>query len=194
MVLVLNSVLKYSDQTLYLVEEEHVSRAEHSFSRIVCWCFLSFHVSPILCSWIKYEFKNQEKGESWVTVIPTKNINTKQHHSLEEGHDIYRKNWKLVITMTQDADPSHHTTALSKGQVSPCFVWACMSLYSKSHQFALPYWTVPAGGKGGAPFKPSEIPSTFRSASVFGINSAFGLLAASSFLQNKPITNYIPIR
>jgi len=51
----------------------------------------SFHVSPILYSWVKYEFKNQEKGGSWVTVIPTKHINTKQHQSLEEGHDSYRK-------------------------------------------------------------------------------------------------------
>jgi len=51
----------------------------------------SFHVSPILYSWVKYESQNQEKGGSWVTVIPTKNINTKQHHSLKEGHDSYRK-------------------------------------------------------------------------------------------------------
>jgi len=163
------------------------------FSDIVCWCVLFLSRFTNLNSQVKYEFQNQEKGGSWVTVIPTKNINTKQHHSLEEGHDSYRKKWKLLIMMTQDADPSHHSTVLSKGQVSPFFVWACILLYSETRLFALPYWPVPAGGKGGAPFKPSEIPSTFRSASVLGTNSAFGLHAASSFLQNKPITNYIPI-
>jgi len=36
MVLVLDSALKYSDQTLYLAEEEHVSKAEHSISGILC--------------------------------------------------------------------------------------------------------------------------------------------------------------
>lgn len=142
----------------------------------------TFHVSPILYSRVKYKFKNQEKGGSWVTVISTKNINTKQHHSLEEGHDSYWKQWNLLIMMTHNVDPSHHSTVISKGHISPFFVWTCMSLYSKTRLFALPYWPVPAGGKGGAPFKPSEIPSTCRSASVLGINSAFGLLAASSFL------------
>lgn len=37
MALVLNSVLIYSDQTLYLAEQEHVSKAEHSFFR---YCML----------------------------------------------------------------------------------------------------------------------------------------------------------
>lgn len=41
-----------------------------------------FHVSPILYSWVKYKFKKQEKGGSWVTVIPTKNINTKHKHQI----------------------------------------------------------------------------------------------------------------
>jgi hypothetical protein len=39
----------------------------------------------------KVQIQDQEKGGSRVTVIPTKNTNIEQHHSLEEGHDIYRK-------------------------------------------------------------------------------------------------------